>query len=358
MDGPKLSVGVVGCGRAAAYHFDALERHGDRFEITGVCDVADEPRERVVERTGARPYESFDALLGAEPDLVVVTTPSGLHPDQIVRASSAGSHVVCEKPLATRWEEGLRAVRACREAGRRLFVVHQLRYNPTLQAVREAIDAGRFGPVRMVDIDVFWSRPDSYYESAAWRGTRELDGGALLNQASHYVDLLGWLFERPDAVRARVATLGRDIEVEDTAAVSVEWSDGALGSMNVTVLTYPENLEASMTIIGERGTLRLGGAACDTIEHWTFADDRPVDDKIAEINRETRRFYGSGHAVFYDNVWRVLHDRAEPDSDGADGLRTLELVMAAYRSSDRERPVELPLPRRPGTPGGLGKAAP
>lgn len=341
-----ISVGVVGCGRASDYHFDAYDECGERFEVVGVCDPDRARRRRAAERTGAAAFETLEELLDAgAPDLVALATPNGLHPEQAIRASAAGAHVVSEKPLATRWEDGVRAVRACREAGRRLFVVHQLRYNPTLQLLRETIQSGRFGSIHFVDIDIFWTRPQSYYDEAGWRGTRELDGGAFANQCSHYVDLLRWLFGDPASVRARTATLAREIEVEDTGTLTVEWEAGGLGSMSVTVLTYPENYEASVTVVGERGTVRLGGAACDTIEHWTFEDEQPVDDRIAEVNRETRRFYGSGHAVFYENVYEVLRRGAEPDSDAEDGLDSLELIAAAYRSADRGRRVELPLER-------------
>jgi len=342
-----ISIGIAGCGRASDYHFDAYDECGERFEVVGVCDPDGERRRRAAKRTGAAAFETLDELLDAAgPELVALATANGLNPEQAVRASAAGAHVVSEKPLATRWEDGVRAVRACREADRRLFVVHQLRYNPTLQLLRETVRSGRFGSIYFVDIDIFWTRPQSYYDEAAWRGTRDRDGGAFANQCSHYVDLLRWLFGEPASVRARTATLAREIEVEDTGTLTVEWREGGLGSMSVTVLTYPENFEASVTVVGERGTVRLGGAACDTIEHWTFADERPVDDRIAEVNRETRRFYGSGHSVFYDNVFDVLRRGATPDSDSEDGLDSLELIAAAYRSAEEGRRVELPLERR------------
>lgn len=342
----SISVGVVGCGSAAEYHFEAFDEYGGRFEVVGVCDPDPERRNRAARRTGVDGYGDLPAMLeGADPELVALASPSGLHPDQIVRASAARAHVVCEKPVATRWANGVRAVRACREARRRLMVVHQLRYNPTLQLLRETVESGRFGSIHLVDIDVFWTRPQSYYDASEWRGTRELDGGAFANQCSHYVDLMRWLFGDPVSVRARTKTLSRDIEVEDTGTLTVEWETGGIGSMSVTMLTYPENLEASMTVVGERGTVRVGGAACDTIEHWSFEDERPADGRIAEINRETRRFYGSGHSVFYENVYEVLREGEEPDSDGEDGLDSLELIAGAYRSSERGREIELPLSR-------------
>lgn len=335
---------LVGCGRVANHHLRALERHGERAELVAVCDA---DADRVAEAAAAHDvpgYASLEALLAEHtPDVVVLATPSGLHPEQARLAARAGCHVMCEKPIATHWEPGVAMVEACREASVRLFVVKQLRYNPTLQLVKRALDAGRFGDVFLVDVDVFWTRPQDYYDRDAWRGTRALDGGALLNQTSHYVDLLGWLFGPVDSVQAYTATLARDIEVEDSATLNLRWASGALGSMSVTMLTWPENLRASMTIAGSRGTAVLGGKACDQIEVWRFDENYETDDEIAHINRETTEFYGDGHLRYYENVLDVLQTGAEPDTNGDEGLKSLEIICAAYRSSEEGRRVDLPL---------------
>src|SRR5690606_31003439 len=200
-----------------------------------------------------------ELLRSTDADVVTLCTPSGLHPDQAIQVATAGRHVMTEKPMATRWTDGLRMVKACDEADVYLFVVKQNRRNATLQLLKRAMEKKRFGRIHMVTINVFWSRPQSYYESAKWRGTWEFDGGALMNQASHYVDLVDWLIGPVESVQAYVATLARNIQVEDTATVGIRWRSGALGSVNVTMLTYPRNLEGSITIIGEKGTVRVGG---------------------------------------------------------------------------------------------------
>jgi UDP-N-acetyl-2-amino-2-deoxyglucuronate dehydrogenase len=234
-------------------------------------------------------------------------------------------------------------VRECDRAGVRLFVVKQNRRNATLQLVKRAIEKGRFGRIYMVTINVFWARPQSYYDSAKWRGTWEFDGGALMNQASHYVDLVDWLIGPVESVQAYVATLARNIQVEDTATVAVRWRSGALGSVNVTMLAFPRNLEGSITIIGERGAVKVGGVAVNQIEHWEFADEDPDDQLVKHASYETTSVYGFGHPLYYDNVIRVMCGEAEPETDGREGLRSLELLIAAYTSARDGRRVSLPL---------------
>jgi UDP-N-acetyl-2-amino-2-deoxyglucuronate dehydrogenase len=276
-------------------------------------------------------------------DLVVLSTPSGLHANQAIRAAGAGKHVVTEKPMATRWQDAKRMVAACDSAGVRLFVVKQNRRNSTLQVLKRAIDENRFGRIFMAVINVFWTRPQEYYDSARWRGTWEFDGGAFMNQASHYVDLLDWLVGPVESVQAYTATLARDIEVEDTGVLAVRWRSGALGTMSVTMLTYPQNYEGSITIIGECGTVRVGGVAVNRIEHWSFADKRPGDDRVHEASYDTASVYGFGHALYYDNVIKVLRGEAEPETDGREGLKSLEILIATYLSARDGKRVSLPL---------------
>jgi UDP-N-acetyl-2-amino-2-deoxyglucuronate dehydrogenase len=212
-----------------------------------------------------------------------------------------------------------------------------------LRLLKQAVERRRFGRIYMATINVFWARPQSYYDSAKWRGTWEFDGGALMNQASHYVDLADWLIGPVESVQAYVATLARNIQVEDTATVGIRWRSGALGSINVTMLTYPKNLEGSVTIIGEKGTARIGGVAVNEIQQWDFAERDPVDETIASASYETTSVYGLGHPLYYENVVKVLRGSAEPETDGREGLRSLELLIASYLSARDGRRVALPL---------------
>jgi UDP-N-acetyl-2-amino-2-deoxyglucuronate dehydrogenase len=322
----------------------AIRVHSDRCELVDVCDVDPLALRAAVEQTGARGHDTFDGLLDATTaDAVILTTPSGLHPSQAIATAASRRHVVTEKPMATRWQDGLAMVKACDAVGVRLLVVKQNRRNSTLQLLKRATEKGRFGRIYMVTINVFWSRPQSYYDGAKWRGTWEFDGGALMNQASHYVDLVDWLVGPVESVQAYIATLARNIQVEDTATVGVRWRSGALGSINVTMLTYPKNLEGSITIIGEKGTARVGGVAVNEIQHWNFAESDPDDAQIHGATYETTSVYGFGHPLYYDNVIRVLRGEAEPETDGREGLRSLELLIASYLSARDGRRVALPL---------------
>src|SRR3984893_18036815 len=227
--------------------------------------------------------------------------------------------------MATRWADGKGMVEACDAANVRLFVVKQNRRNPTLQLLKRAVEQKRFGRIYMVNLNVFWSRPQSYYNRAKWRGTWEFDGGAFMNQASHYIDLLDWLIGPLESVQAYTATLARDIQVEDTGVMNVKWRSGALGSVNVTMLTYPRNLEGSITIIGEKGTVRVGGVAVNEIQHWEFAEGDEDDAKVKAASYQTSSVYGLGHPLYYENVIQVLRGESQPDTDGREGLHSLEI---------------------------------
>lgn len=340
----KIRIALVGCGRIAQKHFEAIAAHGDRVDLVAVCDTDAVALGAAVKCTGVRGFESLEELLAAsDADVVVLCTPSGLHPAQTIQLAAAGRHVITEKPMATRWLDGKRMVEACDAANVRLFVVKQNRRNATLQMLKRAVEQKRFGRIYMVNLNVFWSRPQEYYHSAKWRGTWEFDGGALMNQASHYVDLIDWLIGPVESVQAYTATLARDIQVEDSAVVGIRWRSGALGSMNVTMLAYPKNYEGSITVLGEKGTVRIGGVAVNEIQHWQFAEPLEEDAHVQDASYKTTSVYGFGHPLYYDNVIRTLRGECEAETDGREGLRSLEVIIATYLSARDGRRVALPL---------------
>jgi len=342
--GRKIRLAIVGCGRISKNHFGSISAHVHDLDLVGVCDTDPERLDTAVSRHGVPGYKTLTELLAeSEPDVVVLSTPSGLHARQAIEAAKAGSHVITEKPMATRWKDGREMVDVFDRAGLRLFVVKQNRKNRTLQLLKRAAETRRFGRIYMVSVNVFWTRPQEYYDSEGWRGKWEFDGGALMNQASHYVDLLDWLVGPVESVQAYVATLARDIEVEDTGVVGIKWRSGALGSLNVTMLTYPKNLEGSITVLGERGTVRIGGIAVNEMQHWEFDSPDPDDDLARASSYASESVYGSGHVLYYENVIDVLRGRCEPDTDGREGLRSLELLSAMYISARDGCRVSLPL---------------
>ncbi len=342
--GRKIRMAIVGCGRISKNHFGSIEKHGEELELAAICDIDTTVLAEHADKYRVPAYRDMEEMLEREQlDLVALCTPSGIHPDQAVLAAKYNVHVMTEKPMATRWNDGVRMVKACDEVGVRLFVVKQNRRNTTLQLLKRAVEEKRFGKIHMVHLNVFWTRPQAYYDQGnGWRGTWEFDGGAFMNQASHYVDLLDWLIGPVEKVQAMMSTT-RDIEVEDTGVLNVKWRNGALGSMSVTMLTYPENLEGSITILGEKGTVRVGGVAVNDIQLWQFDEAKNYDKQIKSANYETTSVYGFGHPLYYKNVIEVLRGNAEPETDGREGLKSLELLIAAYLSARDGKTVSLPL---------------
>jgi len=339
----KIRIAIVGCGRISKNHFGSIDKHMGNLELVAVCENDKAVLEKHQQQYKVPGYSQMEAMLEAEQvDVVALCTPSGIHADQAAIAASYGVNVMTEKPMATRWQDGVRMVKACDNAAVRLFVVKQNRRNSTLQLLKRAIEEKRFGKIHMVSLNVFWTRPQEYYDQAKWRGTWEFDGGAFMNQASHYVDLLDWLIGPVDKVHAMMSTT-RDIEVEDTGVLNIRWRNGTLGSMNVTMLTYPKNLEGSISILGENGTVRVGGVAVNDIQHWEFAEEKDYDQQIKDANYETTSVYGFGHPLYYNNVIDVLRGKCEPETDGREGLKSLELLIAAYLSARDGKTVSLPL---------------
>ena len=339
-----IKVALIGCGRISGKHIEAIQKYKSDLELVAICDTDEDVLNGVSSNLDVQSFSSLDnALKISGADLFVICTPSGLHPKQVIQCAYAGKHVMTEKPMATRWKDGLEMVKACDRAEIFLFVVKQNRYNSTLRLLKNTIENKRFGRINSVQINVFWTRPQEYYDSAAWRGTWEFDGGALMNQASHYVDLLDWLIGPIESVQAMIGTLSRNIEVEDTAVLNIRWRSGTLGSMAVSMLTYPKNLEGSITILGEKGTAKVGGVAVNEIEHWTFEDGQDESNLIEDANYKTASVYGHGHVAYYQNVIDSLRGKDIPATDGREGLRSLELLIASYLSARSGDLVTLPL---------------
>lgn len=339
----KIKAAIIGCGRISINHFNSIAIHHQNIELVSVCDNQKKVLDEHEEKYGVKGYLNLNIMLKSEEiDLAILCTPSGIHSDQAVLCANHGVNVMTEKPMATRWIDGIRMVKSCDQAGVRLFVVKQNRNNSTLQLLKRAIDENRFGKIKMVHLNVFWTRPQEYYNLAPWRGTLEFDGGAFMNQASHYVDLLDWLIGPIDKVQSMIST-SLDIEAEDTGVLNIKWQNGALGSMSVTMLTYPKNFEGSITILGEKGTVRVGGVAVNEIQHWEFAISKDYDKNIDKVNYDTTSVYGFGHPKYYNNVIEVLRGIAKPEVDGNEGLKSLEVLSAIYLSARDGKTISLPL---------------
>jgi UDP-N-acetyl-2-amino-2-deoxyglucuronate dehydrogenase len=339
-------VALIGCGRISRNHFEALSRVPG-LTLSAVCDVDPERARQAGEQQSVPWFRSYDEMLAKAPcEIVTIATPSGLHPEQGIVAAKAGKHVIVEKPMAITLSAADELVHACDAAGVQLFVVKQNRLNATVQLLRRAVDKGRFGRIYMANCTVRWARPQEYYDQAPWRGTWEFDGGAFMNQASHYVDLIQWLIGPVESVIAKTATLARRIETEDSGIAILKFRSGALGAIEVTMLTYPRNLEGSITVLGETGSVKIGGTAVNRIEHWAFASYDDDDKLIDAVNTSPPNVYGFGHEAYYRNVLAVLRGEAKPDTDGRAGRKSLELILGIYESAKTGREIPLPLRAR------------
>jgi UDP-N-acetyl-2-amino-2-deoxyglucuronate dehydrogenase len=309
-----------------------------------VCDIVPERARASAEQEGVPAFSSYEEMLQrVECDIVSICTPSGLHAAHGALAARAGKHVITEKPMAISLGQADELVKACDDAGVFLFVVKQNRLNPPIQLLRRAVDKGRFGRIFIANTTVRWQRPQEYYDAAPWRGTWEFDGGAIMNQASHYVDLIQWLVGPVESVMAKTATQARRIEAEDSGVALLKFRSGALGVIEVNVLTYPRNIEGSITILGEKGSVKIGGTAVNRVEHWQFADYDDDDKLVDSANTNPPTVYGFGHEGYYRNVLSVLRGEAQPQTDGRAGRKSLELILGIYESAKIGREVPIPL---------------
>ena len=339
----KIRIGFVGCGRISGKHFDALEEHLDNIEVVAVCDIVIDKAQKASERMNAKSYTNLDEMLkNEELDIVTIATPNGLHAEHVMKVADAGVHVITEKPMAINFSDGIKMLEHCKKKSVQLFVIHQNRFNDPVQEVWKALKTGRFGKLYMITSNVFWTRPQSYYDKDGdWHGTKDMDGGAFLTQASHYIDLMQWIARGEDGnsipknVYANLKTLARNIDTEDSGVATFEWDNGTIGAINVTMLTYPKNMEGSITILGEKGTVKIGGVAMNAIEHWEFSDEQPTDEAIKNANYETTSVYGFGHVRYYENVINVFRETETPLIDGDEGLRSLKLLSAIHESSTK-----------------------
>ena len=344
MSAPReFRIALVGCGRISRNHFDSIRRI-DGLQVSAVCDSVPERAREAGEREGVPWFTSYDEMLQrAECDVVTIATPSGLHSAQGIAAAHAHKHVITEKPMSITLTQADDLVKACDEAGVQLFVVKQNRLNPPIQLLKRAVDKGRFGRIYMANVTVRWQRPQDYYDQAPWRGTWEFDGGAFLNQASHYVDLIQWIVGPVETVLAKTATQARRIEAEDSGVAVLKFRSGALGVIEVNVLTYPKNLEGSLTVLGEKGSVKVGGTAVNKVETWLFADYDDDDKLVESASTNPPNVYGFGHEGYYRNVLAVLRGDAQPGTDGRAGRKSLELILGIYESAKTGCEVPIPL---------------
>lgn len=345
-----LRVGLLGCGRISQFHLNALRDLPELFQIVAVADTQLPRAQEMAAKFGARPYESLEAMIematknqdgqNGKLDLISLCTPSGLHPAQAKVCAEAGIACLSEKPFGCFYPEALSVVEFFEKQQVPLFVVHQNRYNPTIQKVRKWFEQGKFGKLYLIQANVFWQRPQSYYDAETWRGQRHLDGGAFMNQASHYVDLVQWFGGEVVSTQSELATLGRKIECEDTGAAIVRFKSQAIGVIAVTMLTHPENIEGSLTILGEKASVKIGGKALNKLEICKSQDKSLFEEGEGadQTNYEPTTVYGNGHGEYYRHLYQHMKEpnrREFADAiTGREGLKSLRLLTEIYRERD------------------------
>ena len=336
----KIKFGIVGCGRIAQRHAEHIHTRG---ELVAVCDIDQEKADALAKKYNAKAYYSIDDLLAGEKalDVLSICSPNGLHAEHAIKGLKAGFHVLCEKPMALTAQDCGEMIKAGERTNKRLFAIKQNRFNPPVEAVKRVIDEGRLGKIMSVQLSCFWNRNPDYYHNS-WKGTKDLDGGTLFTQFSHFVDLLYWLVGDVRNVQAYIGNFAHKgiIEFEDTGVVILEFTNGAVGTINYTVNSYQKNMEGSLTLFGEKGTVKIGGQYLNELEYQQIEGYKI--ENLPEGNRANN--YGnyqgsmSNHDKVYDNLIEVLQNNAAISTSSFEGLKTVEIIEKIYRAAV---PVEM-----------------
>jgi predicted dehydrogenase len=337
-------VGLVGCGRIAQRHAELLGKGEIRgASLAAVADVDVNAASKIARLYDVPHFTDMHSMCGTTPlDVISVLTPSGLHADHVIQLAPYRKHIVVEKPMALTLDGADAMIRACDSNGVRLFVVKQNRFNLPVTKLREAVESNRFGKMVLGTVRVRWCRRQDYYDQASWRGTWALDGGVLANQASHHIDLLEWMMGQVESVYAKSATALVDIEAEDTAVVLLKFRSGALGVIEATTAARPVDLEGSLSLLGEKGTVEIGGFAVNELKHWKFDEQEPADDEVLKkYSVNPPNVYGFGHKAFYEHVVDCIRNNYPQLIDGLEGRKSLELISAIYESIETGREVKL-----------------
>jgi UDP-N-acetyl-2-amino-2-deoxyglucuronate dehydrogenase len=345
---PYLGFGLVGCGKIAERHAGLLATGAvPGARLAAVCDVNAARAGDFAARHGVRAFTNARAMAAdAGVDALTILTPSGLHAQNTEELAGFGKPIVVEKPMALTLADADRMIAACAKHGTRLFVVKQNRFNRPIRALRDALEAGRLGRLVLGTVRVRWCRPQSYYDTAAWRGTWRYDGGVLANQASHHIDLLEWMLGEVESVSGMATTALARIEAEDTAVATVRFANGALGLVEATTATRPKDLEGSLSVLGEKGSVVVGGFSANELATWNFAEAKPEDATIFATHgrNPAEPKLGYAHAAYYAHVVQCLQDGTPALVDGAEGRKSLAMLVALHESITTGRAI------RPGDP--------
>jgi len=349
------TIALIGCGRISFKHIEGFVDNADQLKLIGICDpvrsrAEEKEREYKKEIPAANItiYTDYQEMLSKQkPDIVTIATESGKHLEITKNCLEAGCHVICEKPMALSTKDADEMINTAKKNNRKLAVCFQNRFNAPIQRLRSALEAGRFGRLLHGTIQIRWNRNNAYYAEAPWRGTWEQDGGTLMNQCTHGIDLLQWMMGE-DAVRVQAQTRRflRPIEAEDFGAAIVEFKSGAVGIIEGSADVYPTNINETLSIFGEKGSAVVGGLAVNRIDIWRFADANLVGDpeeKVLNPNeKDPPTVYGFGHTALFKDFVEAIENDKEPIISGERGRKALEIILAIYKSQMTGKPVDLP----------------
>ena len=322
---------IVGCGRIARRHAEQIKRVGT---LAAVCDIDYTAADELSRVFGARPYYSIESLLASEPglDVVSICTPNGLHAQHSILALKAGCHVLCEKPLCISVSDAREMIEAAQQSAKMLFVVKQNRFNPPVQVVKQWLTDGTLGRIHSFQVNGFWNRPHEYYLQS-WKGTRDLDGGTLFTQFSHFVDLLYWFLGEVKSVRSFIRNFEHPfIDIEDTGVAILEMTNGAIGTLNYTVNSFQKNMEGSITLFGEKGTVKIGGQYLNTLEYQNLQSGAETPIPEGKPANQYGFYQGSmsNHDKVYENLVMALQQPGYELASAHDGLKTVEIICQIY----------------------------
>ncbi|MBM3453877.1 MAG: Gfo/Idh/MocA family oxidoreductase [Bacteroidetes bacterium] len=331
----EINFAIIGCGRIALRHAEHISNNG---VLKAVCDIDYSKAIQLGEKFKASSYNGIDALLANEKDLDVISicSPNGLHAEHSIKCLDAGTHVLCEKPMAINVHDCGEMIKAAERNNKRLFAIKQNRFNPPVAAVKTAIDEGKLGKIFSIQLSCFWNRNEDYYKNS-WKGTKDLDGGTLYTQFSHFIDLLYWIVgdvKRAHAITGNFAHQNI-IEFEDTGVVALEFYNGTIGTINYTVNSFGKNMEGSLTIFGEKGTVKIGGQYLNELEYQNIQDFEFKDLPIGNTANNYGQYQGSmsNHDKVYENVVDVLINGGAISTNSFEGLKTVEIIDKIYQSA-------------------------
>lgn len=344
MASKKINFALVGCGNIAKKHAYAIANYLDNATIKACCDVRIERAKEYGEKYDALAFSSIADMMkkaGDEIDVICILTPSGMHWQNVIELAPYGKPLVIEKPIALRLNEADEINKICDKYNVKIFVVHQNRYNLPIIKAYEALEQGRFGKLVMGTVRLRWKRNQNYYDSADWRGTWAYDGGVFTNQASHHIDMLTWFMGDVLSVKAVGITRLVNIECEDTGAAILRFANGSLGIIEATTATRPKDLEGSISILGEKGSVVIGGFFMNELVTWEFEDHQPIDDIIFEKYGKNPDLMAYNHGEYMKGVLDAIRQNKAGLVDGLEGRKSLELISAIYESIETENEIGL-----------------